>query len=270
MKGSFSKEEDDSNSALAYIYMSQKQSLANFPITFNHIFPTNNFTLFLMSFTMASSTEQTTAKSQDTSCSNSVFNETLATQSATNLCNETEPLNEDNTITTLRAAISRVQEHMDQEGSEGSLWQKITKVIQSVWQGTPSKFKKAAMQRFHKSIKEMSTATDALASFTGWLSHQSPAPKMQDLISVDVSNGRHTASEFMTPGEKMMKCVRDVRKKWVAVETAAGEDYVKTSIAKWPNDVQEQYKRAGELVTRLCGETARSLSEARFARTWSL
>ena len=253
------------------IYMSQKQSLANFPITFNRIFPINYFTLFLMSFTMASSAEQTTADSHDTSCSNSVFNDTLATQSATNLGNLTKPENEDKTITTLSVAISKVEKHMDQEGSEsseGSLWQRITKVIQSAWYGTPSESDKAAMQRFHGSIKEMSAATDLARQL--WI--PSCAPHMQDFnyVEVIVKTESKNTSYSTTPDKMRAELVRDVREQWEAVETAAGEDYVKRSIARWPNDVQEQYKRAGELVAGLCRETALSLSEARFARTRSL
>ena len=267
--------EDNSNSALAYIY-EPKTVLGQLPHHFQshlphqQLFPTHNFTWFLLSSTMASSADQTTTKSPDTSCSNSVFNETLATQLATNVSNETKPWNEDDTITTLSKAISKVVKHMNQKSLKGSPRQKLMKGIQSAWQGTPSRSKKAAMQRFHKTIMELSTATDALASFAGWLSRQSRALIMQCYLSVAAITESNTPPYLTIPEQMMVDKVRDVRKNWDAVKTAAGEDYVKSSIARWPNDVQEQYERLGELVAELSHDASRSLSEARFARTWSL
>ena len=225
--------------------------MANFPITFNRIFPINYFTLFLMSFTMASSAEQTTAESQDTSCSNTVCSETLTTQLATNVGNETKPQNKDNTITTLSAAISKVEKHMNQEGLEGSHWQKFTKIIPSALQGTSHKAEKAAKQCFHESFTKMSTATKKLASFNAERSHQSHGPNMHDLVSEEVAAESYTASSLTTPDQMRVKRVRDVRKQWEAVKTAAGVDSVKTSIEQWPKEVKEQYDSLGKLVAEL-------------------
>ena len=244
-------EMDDSDSALAYIY-GPKTVLGQLPhhfqshLPYPQLCPIHNFTLFLVSSTMASSADQTTAESQDTSCSNTVFSETRTSQTATNAGNETKPQNKDDTLATLCFAIYRVQEHMNNEGVE------------------------PAMQPFKESITNMSTAIDALTSVVsslGLLSLRIQNPTRfnatiervnigsstialdtpRGTITHDTARGTRTASTL--PSRK--KHVKSVKKQWKAVKTAAHENYVKTSIDNWPNEVKEQYESLGELVAGL-------------------